>query len=202
MAEDWETLTDTELMRRVVAGQAACFAEIVRRYQGPLLRVARSRLGRADWAEEVVQETLMAAFRAARTFDPRFSFRTWLWTIALNECRSHFARRQRRPPCESLPAESAEDQAPAPLERVLAQERSDLLESLLARLNPVQADALRLRFFGGLKFQEIADAMGCSLGSAKNRVRWGLAHLAEWLAPQHTTTSSPATPGQAQERQR
>jgi RNA polymerase sigma-70 factor (ECF subfamily) len=45
----------------------------------------------------------------------------------------------------------------------------------------VQADALRLRFFGGLKFQEIADAMQCSLNTAKNRVRWGLMRMAELM---------------------
>jgi RNA polymerase sigma-70 factor (ECF subfamily) len=45
----------------------------------------------------------------------------------------------------------------------------------------VQADALRLRFFGGLKFHEIAEAMPCSLTSAKNRVRWGLLRMAEML---------------------
>jgi RNA polymerase sigma-70 factor (ECF subfamily) len=43
----------------------------------------------------------------------------------------------------------------------------------------VQADALRLRFFGGLKFEEIAGAMQCSLSTAKNRVRWGLERMAE-----------------------
>jgi sigma-70-like protein len=46
-------------------------------------------------------------------------------------------------------------------------------------LPTAQADALRLRFFGGLKFEEIADAMQCSLGTAKNRVRWGLMRLAD-----------------------
>ena len=44
-----------------------------------------------------------------------------------------------------------------------------------------QADAIRLRFFGGLKFQEIADAMDCSLSTAKNRVRWGLTTISEKL---------------------
>jgi RNA polymerase sigma-70 factor (ECF subfamily) len=60
------------------------------------------------------------------------------------------------------------------LSRLLQKERGELLEQLLAELPQPQADALRLRFYGGLKFQEIADAMGCSLSSAKNRVRWGL----------------------------
>ena len=62
---------------------------------------------------------------------------------------------------------------------MLARERSELLEASLAALPTVQADALRLRFFGGLKFEEIAEAMQCSLGTAKNRVRWGLMRMAD-----------------------
>ena len=65
-----------------------------------------------------------------------------------------------------------------------ARERSELLDSLLGKLPEPQADALRLRFFGGLKFHEIADAMECSLSTAKNRVRWGLTKMAEFLGPE------------------
>ena len=68
-----------------------------------------------------------------------------------------------------------------PLAELVAQEQTARLEALLARLSPAQADALRLRFYGGLKFQEIADAMQCSLGTAKNRVRWGLLRLADLI---------------------
>ena len=68
-----------------------------------------------------------------------------------------------------------------PAARLLAKEQSEELESLLARLPEAQADALRLRFFGELKFQEIADAMGCSLATAKNRVRWGLTALSNMM---------------------
>ena len=53
---------------------------------------------------------------------------------------------------------------------------------LLARLSAVQGEALRLRFFAGLTFPEIAQRMQCSLGTAKNRVRWGLLRLSQWIA--------------------
>ena len=80
------------------------------------------------------------------------------------------------------------------LENLLAAERRQLLEALLAELSTVQADALRLRFFGGLKFQEIADSMGCSLCTAKNRVRWGLLHLSE-LVQRNSAGQSSADQG-------
>ncbi len=177
---------DAALMARVQRGESELFAELVARYQNALRRVARSRLGRADWAEDVVQETFLAAFRSRATFDARFSFRTWLWTILLHQCHGHYQRRQRSVPIE--PLADAYDQEPqrdaqddTPLTALLAKERAAQLEALLGRLSLAQADALRLRFFGGLKFQEIADAMQCSLNTAKHRVRTGLQRMAEFI---------------------
>jgi RNA polymerase sigma-70 factor (ECF subfamily) len=191
MPESSSHLPDQALMRRVQAGEAALFAELVRRYQPALLRVARSRLGRTDWAEDAVQETFLAAFKGRHTYREAYSFRTWLWTILLNQCRRSWSGQSREPRVlcwtdeagggAQTPLDLARAANPAeqPLERLLARERVDLLETSLAALPTAQADALRLRFFGGLKFEEIADAMQCSLGTAKNRVRWGLMRLAD-----------------------
>ncbi|MBI3837366.1 MAG: RNA polymerase sigma factor [Planctomycetia bacterium] len=188
MFDEQTTQSDAALIARVRVGETNCFGEIARRYQPALMRVARSRLGRADWAEDVVQETFLAAFKSCGGYDSRFSFRTWLWTILLNQCRGHYQHRLRSVPLEPWPKECEPtivseqgDESGSPLVHLLAKERSAQLESLLGQLSLVQADALRLRFYGGLKFQEIADAMQCSLTSAKNRVRWGLMRMAELL---------------------
>ena len=181
--------SDATLMARVNRGERECFAELVRRYRPALERVAASRLGRADWAEDIVQETFMAAFKSCASYDPRFSFRTWLWTILLNQCRGHYQRRARSVPLEPLTGEleqvlaqgSRHSGDTSPLAALMAKERAAQLEALLAQLTVVQADALRLRFFGGLKFHEIAHTMQCSLNTAKNRVRFGLARMAELL---------------------
>ncbi len=179
--------SDATLIRRVQAGETQCFAELVRRYQGPLVRVARSRLGRAEWAEDVVQETFLAAFKSCASYDPRFQFRTWLWTILLNQCKSHYQRRARRVQAEPIgrsdDAQSlaTDEHETSPLGQLLARERSAQLEALLTQLSDAQADALRLRFFGGLKFHEIASSMQCSLNTAKNRVRTGLERMAQLI---------------------
>ncbi|HTN73980.1 MAG TPA: RNA polymerase sigma factor [Pirellulaceae bacterium] len=180
-----ETLPhDGTLIAAVLAGDRESFAHLVSRYEGPLLRLAKSRLGRLDWAEDVVQETFLCAYRWLHTYDSKYSFRTWLWTILLNQCHRHFEKRQRQP-ASTQPSNAARPGkepvcgAALPEETLLAKERSQELAAVLAQLPPAEADALRLRFFGGLKFQEIADALGCSLTSAKNRVRFGLVKMAE-----------------------
>lgn len=182
----------------MLAGETERFAVIVERYQCALLRVAESRLARREWAEDVVQEAFFCAYKSLRSYDSRYSFRTWLWTILLNQCRRHM-RRQANSPLRHAGADSSadslaqlgsdlQDDGAAPDAALLTRERRQLLERLLSALPQPQADALRLRFFGGLKFQEIADAMHCSLSSAKNRVRRGLATMSELI-------SESATPG-------
>ncbi len=188
MFEPTDKNSDALLMARIQRGETELFSELVARYEPALRRVARSRLGRTDWAEDIVQETFLSAFKSRATFDPQYSFRTWLWTILLRHCHAHYHRRQRSVPVEPLGSEAERD-VPAPSEpssgtplgHLLAKERAEQLELLLAQLSLAQADALRLRFFGGLKFHEIADAMQCSLNTAKNRVRTGLERMAQLL---------------------
>jgi RNA polymerase sigma-70 factor (ECF subfamily) len=186
-------ISDTDLMKQVQAGETEQFAQLVGRYRRAMNRVAESRLGNHHLAEEVVQETFLSAYRSRHTYLPRFSFRTWLWTILLNQCRQTGAKAARSPKSVSSTAgegdrgwqteirEPADARQPGPLNVLLAKERSEVLERLLGRLSTVQADALRLRFFGGLTFQEVADTMGTSLLTARNRVQAGLLRLAEML---------------------
>lgn len=194
-------LSDCELMRQVQAGRTDRFAELATRYHDALLRFSWSRCGRREWAEEIVQETFLAAIKSCHTFDVSANFRTWLWTILLNESRRHFRRHARRrevaaaaiaesPFADPLPPDQRASREPAPPVQLLAQEQSQRVDALLARLPDVEADALRLRFFAGLKFREIADAMQCALPTAKNRVRRGLVQLGEWI-----TTEQPDLPG-------
>src|SRR5690606_25097290 len=131
------------------------------------------------WAEDVVQEAFLAAFAARHTYDPTFSFRTWLWTILLNLCRRQWKRRESRPQEISWGAGSDDESTSLPepatettaLTQMLAVERRQQVHVLLARLPEPQADALRLRFFGGLQFDEIAEIMGSSVSGAKRRVK-------------------------------
>jgi RNA polymerase sigma-70 factor (ECF subfamily) len=182
-------LPDGSLVAAVLAGRREAFDLIVRRYERALLFVARGRLGRADLAEDVVQEAFLCALKWLHTYDSKYSFRTWLWTILLNQC-SRAAQKLGRQQRVTLAAGSREQSEPvaqlasseaSPLEGLLARESRERIADLLDQLPENQADALRLRFFGGLKFQEIAAAQGVSLTSAKTRVRQGLLTLSQQL---------------------
>jgi len=185
--------SDGTLIADVLSGKTERFAIIVNRYQRALLNVAKSRLGRDDWAEDVTQEAFLCAFKSLKSYDSTYSFRTWLWTILLNQCRRHYQKSQRKPQVNlwtdgqarddfSLEQEALlESETETAESQLMAKEQTEKLERMFGMLPEAQADALRLRFYGGLKFQEIANAMGCSLSTAKNRVRWGLTAISEQL---------------------
>jgi RNA polymerase sigma-70 factor (ECF subfamily) len=131
------------------------------------------------WAEDVVQETFLAAFSGRRSFNPEFSFRTWLWTILLNLCKRHWNRRAKQPfpkPWSEINDEPSAtgDIHGAGLACLVQAERVERIRLLLASLPEEQADALRLRFYGDLTFPEISTVLGCSISTAKSRVRYGL----------------------------
>jgi len=182
--------SDGSLIAAALAGAEAAFALLVERYRAPLTKVAQSRLGRRELAEEAVQEALLGAHRWLGTYDSCFSFRTWLWTILLNQC-TRLAKREARHGGRAEPSAPASERIrdaeicrqASPLEQLLTRERSEQLHELLGRLPEAQADALRLRFFGGLTFPEIAAAMGCSVPGAKHRVKTGLLKLSQWMRP-------------------
>ena len=191
--------TDAALVSDILAGNKGAFETLVERYQQSLRIAARSRLGRDDWADDVVQETFLCLLKWLRSYDSRFAFRTWLWTVLLNQC-TRYAQKQARQAAGTLDGHDAagDSVSPAgflssgeasPIDALLDSERRGHLHALLARLPQVQADALRLRFFGGLKFQEIASAMDCSLTTAKARVRQGLLQLSAWLRESQTDST-------------
>lgn len=174
--------SDGMIIARVLSGDREQFAQIVRRYERPLLRVALSSLGQAEAAEDAVQEALIAAYRSLHQYDSKYSFRTWLWTIQLNECRRSWRRDKSEKQRTVNDAMNIRSEVPGPQESALLRERSQQIDEILQALSPGFADALRLRFFGGLKFHEIADVMGYSLSTAKNHVRRGLLEMSDLLS--------------------
>src|SRR6516225_2652389 len=85
--------SDDRLVQRTLAGEAAAFDGLVRRYRPDLVRCIGGLIGDADEAESLAQETLTRAFAQLATFRLGESLRAWLQGIALNLCRTHRRRR-------------------------------------------------------------------------------------------------------------
>ncbi|QDU78056.1 ECF RNA polymerase sigma factor SigW [Bremerella volcania] len=189
-ASDIPELTDGEILSAVLAGDADRYAVIVKRYRRALLNLAYSYLGDSQSAEDAVQEAFLNSFKWLHTYDSRYSFRTWLWRILLNVCHRIREKGKKLPVTSTKLQAGHSDESPSPLETevpcqvlsgLIDRERRGQVLKLLDKLTPIQAEAIRLRFFGEMKFQEIADAQGIGLPAAKARVRNGLLQLAKLI---------------------
>jgi RNA polymerase sigma-70 factor (ECF subfamily) len=86
------SITDEELVIRVLAGQRARFATLVRRHNQRLFRIARAILRQDDEAEDVVQQAYVIAFHKLAEFRGEAAFGTWLARIVVNEARGRLRR--------------------------------------------------------------------------------------------------------------
>src|SRR5947208_7412209 len=126
--------TDEELIAAVASGDGRGLEELCRRWERPLYQLIARHTGGRD-VEDLYQETWLRVVRAARRFDPRRRFSTWLFQIALNLCRDW----HRRPPPEPVDPDTAELRAPdEPIEAAIDARR------LLAALPEAQRSAVIL----------------------------------------------------------
>src|SRR6185369_17622877 len=84
------------LISECIAGNEAAIEMLVRQYETGVFRLALSIVGDAAEANEITQETFLAALRSLRSYQERKSFKAWLYTIALNQSRSHLRKRKAR----------------------------------------------------------------------------------------------------------
>lgn len=166
------------LMRAVAeAGDRAAFAALYEHF-APRVKAWLMRLGLAeDVAEEVMQESLITAWRRAASYDPaQASVATWLFTIARNK-RIDRLRRERRPEIDPNDPALVPEPAPAPDEKVDAAADEAQLRAALQDLPEEQLHLLRLAFFSDLSHRDIAARENLPLGTVKSRIRLALARL-------------------------
>jgi len=145
----------------------------------PLFGAAYRMTGNAHDAEDLVQETMLRAYRAIDRFEPGTSARAWLLTILQRVRTDAFRRRLRRPRTVELTEESPQP-AVAPAQNALASGYEDL-ERAIATLPEVFRTAVVLRDVQELSYAEIADALGVPVGTVMSRIHRGRALLREAL---------------------
>lgn len=175
---------DSLLLAGLMAGERAAFEQLVRTYHTAMKRFASAMIGDAQ-AEEVVQESWMAAIRHLSNFEGRSSLKTWLFTIVGNEARSRLRKGRRevfiedQPGAESLfdkgrfaadghwaqPPGLWHDDSP---EALLSHEDfRRCLEKALQNLPETQRSVLLLRDLDELSLEDICNVLGLSASNVR-----------------------------------
>ena len=145
-----------------------------------------------DLAMEVAQKTFIAMYRNIGNLQEESRFRPWLYTIATNCCREELRKRKsaRSVSLHDLrPGEEEESQAwevagnrtENPERSMRQTELSDILHRCLLQLSEEQREVVIMKEYEGLKFREIADALGISENTVKSRMYYGLEAMKRML---------------------
>lgn len=195
MANDFPS-QQAQLIRQAAQGSETAFSQVVRHWYPQVYRFAYRYFNDHDTATEVTQRSFIAVHQHLGTLQKPEQFRGWLYRIATNFCHQETRRLKKRrvlpfiffrkddPPPESGTEswqESWASTAPGPDQLAEQGRLSELLHKALGQLNPDQRTVVLLKEYEGMKFREIAEALGISENTAKSRLYYGLSALRDLL---------------------
>jgi RNA polymerase sigma-70 factor (ECF subfamily) len=167
-----------ELVREGNARKAV--ARCARQYGAALGRLCMALTGSQSDAEEVVQETLLAAYAQMDRYRGEGTVRAWLFGIARRQCARRFERGTREARRLRLVSDPPADGA-SPAASVVAMRRARAVRTAVAELRPTEREALILHYQGELSFREIGEVCGIDEAAARKRASRGLARLRQAL---------------------
>jgi RNA polymerase sigma-70 factor (ECF subfamily) len=167
--------SEDRLAVRCRNGDRAAFDEIVSRYTVRLFRFAYRLLGDRSEAEDAVQETFVRVYKAIPAYRPDGYFSSWIYRIALNECR-----RRRRNQRIALPLEAAPQVAsgPDPQQSAMTAERNRQLRQAVDALPEHYRIVMMLFYFDEMSVDEISRTIDVSVSAVKVRLHRGRERLA------------------------
>lgn len=178
--------SDQVLVRRVQEGDVAAFDSLVRKYRERLYSVVYNLTSNREDAADITQEAFIKAFSSINRFQGKSAFFTWLYRIGVNTTLSHLKRNRFRRffSLENLQEDGSHAQV---LETLAARHKSEkgaLLSELqeklneaLQKLSPKHRTVVVLFEIEGLSHQEIAEIVGCSVGTVRSRLHYAKQQL-------------------------
>ena len=169
--------TDQQLVQRAQRGDLRAFDLLVLKYQGRIAALVSRYVSDAGEVEDVTQEAFIKAYRALGKFRGDSAFYTWLYRIAANAAKNHLVAKGRRPGADATieDAEGFEEggmlsESASPEALAMGSELAEVVEYALNALPDELKAALMLREFDGLSYDDIADVLGCPVGTVRSRI--------------------------------
>ena len=172
--------SDEYLLELALGGDEACFGELVRRWQSKIYSFICRYVGNSDEARDLTQDTFTKAYQNLDRLSDPGRFSSWVYKIALNECRMRFRRSRHIKPIplqDYMESGQAEADTETP-ERVLAdKELVQALRESFEILPEEQRAVITMKEYQGLKFHEISEILDVPLSTVKSRMYLGLKTL-------------------------
>lgn len=167
--------TDKDLVERVLDGDSEAFNLLVRQWEKPIYNFILRMLNGRDEAMDLCQEVFMKAYRELWTLKDRDRFSSWLYRIAHNTCYSRLRKDIGR---TFVPLDPDSHSVSVSMESRLA------VEKALDQLPEDQREAVILKVYQNLKFEEIAQIQDAPVSTVKSRLYMGFEKLRGILGPE------------------
>ena len=190
-----QAVSDGDLLRRHLEGDAQAFPALVSRYRRELFNFLVRFTGDAALADDVFQEAFLQLYLSAGAFDQERRLKPWLFTIATNKARDAMRSRWRRhaAPLDATVSGDEEDRTsyadlmpsniPPPEESLLNLETRQAVQSIVNGMPENLRAVLVLAYFHELAYRDIADILRVPLGTVKSRLHAAVSYFARhWKA--------------------
>ncbi len=175
-----------ELITRAQAGDPKALEQLLSQAEKPIYRFGLRMCGSEDAAREVLQETLMAAFKGLHGFRGDSTLSTWLFQLARNAClrqrRRHVGEPQEHQSLDAPEVTAQASDAPLADDRTHAKELGGLLSAAMNAISQEHREVILLRDVEGLSAEEAAAVLGIEVGALKSRLHRARLNLRERLA--------------------
>ncbi len=170
---------ENEIIQHILNGNREDFAFFVDKYKGPVYNLVYRLTGSRHDAQDLAQETFIRAYKALDNFNIKKEFFPWLYTIAINLTRNHL--KKKKPllveNIQDLKIDNRQIDKNNPETDVIKQEEAQELACSIQKLPISLKEAVILRYYHYLPFEEISRILCISLSAAKMRVYRGLEKL-------------------------
>ena len=182
---------DSALVERVQNGDRRAFDLLVRKYQNKVIGLISRYVHNAAECEDVAQEAFVRAWRAIGSFRGDSAFYTWMYKIAVNTAKNHLVAMGRRPPADDIAIEDAVfvpgadrmQEGATPERELMRQEIEQTVFATVQALPEELRTAITLREVEGLSYEQIAETMGCPIGTVRSRIFRAREAIDEKLRP-------------------
>lgn len=184
--------TDQLLVERVQRGDKEAFGLLVTKYQRKLHRLLSRLIRDPAEVEDVAQEAFIKAYRALGSFRGESAFYTWLYRIGINTAKNYLVSQGRRAPTstgfDAAEAETFEEgdqlrDINTPERLMMTRQIGETVDEAMAALPEELRTAIMLRELEGLSYEEIANIMGCPIGTVRSRIFRAREAISERLRP-------------------
>ena len=179
--EERQALEDRQLFDMWLGGDSRGFSELYGRHKSRVFGFLLRMTGDRDIAEDMLQETFLAAMRNAGQFDRSRSFLSWLFGIAHKRTIDYYRHAKVETDHIGDTDGSVGSRIDSPDQELDYKRLRGVVNEAMSELDPSQREVFLLRELGGVPFKEIAEIMGCPINTALGRMRLALINMRKEL---------------------